>query len=162
MHDTRIVSLTKLTSLIVKEKKENKRIVFTNGCFDILHPGHIEYLRKASLLGDKLVVAVNSNASIRAVKGYERPINDIDYRLSMLDALLYPDWIVEFDELTPRFLIELIIPDVLVKGGDYDVSDIVGSDIVIQNGGVVKTIDYVAGYSTTQFIDDMRSKICLS
>ncbi len=131
---------------------EGKKIVMTNGCFDILHAGHVEYLSKARKLGDVLIVAVNSDKSVNELKGDPRPINKLSDRMKVLSSLQSIDYLVEFDQLTPEELISEILPDVLVKGGDYDVDEIVGADAVRENGGEVKVIDYVPSYSTSELI----------
>lgn len=124
-------------------------IVFTNGCFDLLHAGHIHTLAAAKDLGRRLIVGVNSDASTRRLKGAHRPINPAEQRTLLLAALLVVDAVVVFEEDTPLSLIEHITPDVLVKGGDYTADQIVGSDWVTEHGGQVKTIPFLAGYSTT-------------
>lgn len=134
----------------------NKRIVFTNGCFDILHIGHIRSLRQAAGQGDLLVVGLNSNCSVKAIKGDERPINDEQDRAEMLCALSFVDYVVIFDENTPYELIKSIQPDVLAKGGDYKPEDIVGRDIVEKRGGKLVLLDYIAGRSTTKIIHGLQ------
>jgi len=138
-------------------RSENKKIVFTNGCFDILHKGHIEYLSKSKDFGDILIVGLNSDNSVKRLKGEERPINHQNSRSFILSALLFVDAVIYFDEDTPLNLIEIINPDVLVKGGDYKKEDIVGYDFIIERGGIVKTIDLVKGYSTTNIIKKSRN-----
>jgi D-beta-D-heptose 7-phosphate kinase/D-beta-D-heptose 1-phosphate adenosyltransferase len=128
----------------------------TNGCFDILHPGHIDYLRKAKDLGDRLIIAVNSDDSVKRLKGNSRPLNSISTRMTMLDALESTDWIIEFGEDTPRRLIEKVLPDILVKGGDYKIEEIAGSDAVIRNGGEVKIMQFLEGHSTTGLIEKIK------
>lgn len=130
-------------------KSEGLRIVFTNGCFDILHFGHIHYLAQARDLGERLVVGMNSAGSVRRLKGSGRPINDEATRLHLLAALSMVDAVTAFEEDTPYELIRLLLPDILVKGGDWDPEAIVGSDLVLANGGVVRSLPYVEGYSTT-------------
>lgn len=133
------------------------KVVFTNGCFDILHPGHAEYLAKAASLGDRLVVGLNSDDSIKRLgKGVERPINNEDHRSIILASMHVIDHVVIFDEDTPINLIEAIKPDVLVKGGDWAKEDIVGSSLVENNGGTVEVIPFVDGHSTTQVIEKIR------
>ena len=135
---------------VAQWKFKQDKIVFTNGCFDLLHRGHIEYLTEAAQLGDRLVIGLNSDASVKLLnKGKNRPIKDQDSRALILAALHYVDAVIIFDESTPLQLIERIQPHVLVKGGDWKVEDIVGSKEVIENGGEVKTIPYLEGYSTT-------------
>jgi len=125
-------------------------VVFTNGCFDILHYGHIHYLAQARDLGDRLVIGLNSDDSVRRLKGPGRPINDQATRQYLLAALAMVDAVVIFDQDTPLELIRLIVPDVLVKGGDWSPDAIVGSDIVLGNGGTVKSLPFVEGYSTSR------------
>ena len=133
-------------------KKQNKKIVFTNGCFDIIHRGHIEYLCKAKEMGDILIVGLNSDESVKKLKGDNRPINDQMARLLILASLMFIDAVVLFNDDTPLNLIKMINPDILVKGGDYDTEKIVGYNFVTQNGGKVSIIDFVPGYSTTNII----------
>ena len=134
----------------------NEKIVFTNGCFDILHRGHIEYLAKAAALGTKLIVGLNTDASVRRLKGDARPVNDEQARALALASLVFVDEVILFDTDTPRELIEFVRPDVLVKGGDYRPNDIAGHDVVEARGGEVVTIPLVEGYSTTSIIERMK------
>ena len=136
-----------------------KKIVFTNGCFDILHLGHVDYLSKAADLGNILIVGVNSDASTKVLKGPGRPINDEIQRTTLLASLHFTDGIVLFDESTPLELIKLIQPDVLVKGSDYNLSNIVGSDVVQSYNGLVQTIDFIPGYSTTLIEEKIKSNL---
>ena len=136
--------------------KEDK-IVFTNGCFDILHKGHIEYLAKAANLGDVLIIGLNSDESVKRLKGENRPVLDEESRAMALAAIGFVDNVVIFDEDTPYELIKKIQPDVLVKGADYNENDIVGADIVKAKGGEIKTIEFVEGYSTSKIIDKIKS-----
>ncbi len=138
-------------------KKEGKKIVFTNGCFDIIHAGHVDYLEKAKKLGDVLVVGLNSDESVRRLKGKERPVNIQEHRKRVLEALKPVDLVVIFDEDTPERLIKEIKPDVLVKGGDWSIENIVGADFVKSYGGEVKTIDFVYDISTTKIIQKARN-----
>lgn len=138
-------------------QQAGKRIVFTNGCFDILHLGHIDYLEKARSLGDALIIGLNADESVKRLKGASRPVNKEYARSRMLAALAFVDAVCVFDEDTPKELIETIIPDVLVKGGDYTIEIIVGADTVIQNGGEVKTIELVDGFSTTNIIEKLKA-----
>jgi rfaE bifunctional protein nucleotidyltransferase chain/domain len=133
-------------------RRKRKSLVFTNGTFDILHRGHVEYLAKARTLGDALVVGLNTDASIKRIKGPKRPINPETDRACMLSALESVDYIVFFGEDTPQRLIEKIIPNVLVKGADWKVDDIVGKDVVERNGGVVRTVRLTRGRSTSNVI----------
>ncbi|NPA52776.1 MAG: D-glycero-beta-D-manno-heptose 1-phosphate adenylyltransferase [Aquificae bacterium] len=146
--------------IIKSAKKEGKKIVFTNGCFDILHAGHVDYLEKAKALGDFLVVGLNSDKSISRIKGKCRPINPQNFRKKVLEALKPVDLVVIFDEDTPKRLIEEIKPDVLVKGGDWKVENIVGADYVTSYGGTVKTIDFIYDISTTKIIEKIKSGNC--
>ncbi len=130
-----------------------EKVVFTNGCFDILHPGHVAYMKQAKALGDRLVVAVNTDASVKRLKGEKRPINSLEHRMAVLEAVGAIDWVTWFDENTPKNIIELLSPDVLVKGGDYSIDTIVGAEHVLSNGGEVKVLTFLDGYSTTSIID---------
>jgi rfaE bifunctional protein nucleotidyltransferase chain/domain len=134
-----------------------KKIVFTNGCFDLLHLGHIDYLSKAADMADKLIIGLNSDASTSALKGPSRPIIDEYSRSIMLASFSFVDAVIIFDEATPLQLIERIKPDILVKGADYTINQIVGSELVLQYGGQVKTIEYLAGYSTTAIENKIKS-----
>lgn len=139
------------------EKKLHQQcVVFTNGCFDILHYGHITYLAQARQLGDLLVVGLNSDLSVRRLKGESRPINNENTRALMLAALEMVDYIVIFEEDTPYNLITNVKPNILVKGGDYTIDHIVGADFVQQRGGKVMTIPFVQGFSTTSIIDHIK------
>jgi len=150
--------LSKIKSKIVSNQKElliqlkllqQKKIVFTNGCFDIIHRGHIEYLAKAADYGDVLIIGLNTDKSVSRIKGPTRPIQDELSRAHIMAAFDFVDLVVFFDEDTPYKLIELVQPDVLVKGADYKAEDIVGYDIVMAKSGCVKTIEFLAGYSTS-------------
>lgn len=132
---------------------KNEKIVFTNGCFDIIHKGHIEYLAKAAGLGTKLVIGLNTDTSVKRLKGESRPINNQEARATLLSALIFVDKVVFFDEDTPYELIKYIQPDILVKGSDYKAEEIVGYDIVKNKGGEIITIDLTAGYSTTSILN---------
>lgn len=146
-----------LKNLLDTWNTENKQIVFTNGCFDILHRGHVEYLCHARDLGDKLILGLNTDASVKRLgKSPERPINSEQTRATILASLECVDAIILFDENTPLELIEFIQPDVLVKGSDYKAEDIVGYDIVTAKGGKVVTIQLVDGFSTTKLIEKMK------
>lgn len=139
-------------------KDSGDEVVFTNGCFDLLHLGHIDYLEKAKAKGDRLVVGVNTDESVRKLKGEGRPINDEYARVRILSSLSFVDLVVLFEENTPLALIKLTLPDILVKGMDYDVSNIIGADLVVEHGGKVETIELVTGYSTTGIIEKIKSK----
>ncbi len=134
----------------------NKKIVFTNGCFDILHQGHIAILSQAAESGDTLIVGINSDASVKRLKGADRPVNDESFRALMLASLTIVDAVVLFEEDTPLNLINLIEPDILLKGGDYAIEQIVGAEEVIKNGGEVKIVPFVNGYSTTALIKKIQ------
>lgn len=134
-----------------------KKIVFTNGCFDIVHNGHLDYLKKASQLGDVLIVGVNTDESIKRLKGANRPINTIQNRLNFLSYLYFVDYIIPFEDDTPIRLIQSITPDVLVKGADYNINEIVGYDWVVSHGGEVKTIQLLEGFSTSSIINKIKS-----
>ncbi len=146
----KIVDLPQLIQHIQKLKSAGKKIVFTNGCFDILHKGHVDYLAKAADKGDALVVGVNTDQSVKRLgKSPSRPIQDQDARAYLIAALGSVSFVILFDEDTPKELIDAIIPDVLVKGSDYQPENIVGYDTVTKHGGKVETIDFIDGYSTT-------------
>jgi D-beta-D-heptose 7-phosphate kinase/D-beta-D-heptose 1-phosphate adenosyltransferase len=141
-----------LVDVVRQAKQHGERIVMTNGCFDILHPGHVSYLQKARAMGDRLIIAVNDDDSVKRLKGPERPINTLDRRMALLSALECVDWVVPFSEDTPERLICKILPDVLVKGGDYKPEEIAGGECVSQNGGEVQIIEFIEGHSTTDII----------
>ena len=151
-----LLSKESLDEIIGKIKKDKKHIVFTNGCFDILHIGHIRYLKKAKELGDILIVGLNSDNSVKRLKGEERPINGELERAEMLLALKSVDYVVIFEEDTPYNLISTILPDILVKGGDWKEDEIVGSDIVKKHGGKVFSLPYIEGKSTTNIIKKIK------
>lgn len=149
---SKILDDRKLYSVLEWARIQNKKIVFTNGCFDLLHQGHIDYLAKARSLGDMLIIGLNTDNSIKRLKGNSRPIQDEQSRALILASLLFVDYVVLFDEDTPYNLIKKIEPNVLVKGADYKKEDIVGYDIVELNGGKVMTLNYLEGYSTSNII----------
>jgi rfaE bifunctional protein nucleotidyltransferase chain/domain len=140
-----------------KIKGSGKKIVFTNGCFDLLHLGHVDYLEKARNLGDFLVVGVNTDASVSAIKGPFRPVSPEISRTRVLASLGFVDMVILFDEETPLNLIEAIKPDILTKGNDYSIENIVGADFVLSMGGWVETIPLVEGFSTTNFVKRILS-----
>lgn len=144
--------------LISKWQAAGEEIVFTNGCFDILHLGHVDYLEKARHLGNKLVVGLNTDASVYRLKGPERPLQDEMSRARVMASLLFIDAVILFGENTPYELIAAVNPDILVKGDDYAIEDIVGHDIVQKNGGTVKTITLVKGYSTTRIVNKIKQQ----
>jgi D-beta-D-heptose 7-phosphate kinase/D-beta-D-heptose 1-phosphate adenosyltransferase len=147
-----VVTEKDLIEISTQAKQHGETIVMTNGCFDILHPGHVSYLQKARALGDRLIIAVNDDASVQRLKGKDRPINTLDRRMAVLSALECVDWVVPFSEDTPERLICAVIPNLLVKGGDYKPEDVAGGKCVTQAGGEVKIIDYIEGHSTSDII----------
>ncbi len=153
-----IVTLKKLKKILEKLRKQNKKIVFTNGCFDIIHSGHIRILKKAKEKGDVLIVGLNSDKSVRKIKGKKRPIMNEKDRALILDSIRYVDYVVLFDEETPYNLIKEIEPDVLVKGSDYKLSEVVGADVVIKKGGEVFLVPLLKGKSTTNVIERILKK----
>lgn len=153
----KLVTKDKLKTLLEEWNSQNQKIVFTNGCFDILHRGHVEYLSHAKDLGDILILGLNTDASVKRLgKSPERPINSEDTRATILAGLECVDAIILFNEDTPYELIKFVQPDVLVKGNDYRAEDIVGYDIVTAKGGKVITIQLVDGFSTTKLIEKMK------
>lgn len=152
-----IVSEAELKAIVEEAKKRGEKIVMTNGCFDILHPGHVSYLENARKLGDRLIVAVNTDASVKRLKGEARPINELDARMAVLAGLSSVDWVVAFNEDTPQRLIGEILPNLLVKGGDYKPEDIAGAKEVINNGGEVQVLNFENGCSTTNVIKKIQS-----
>lgn len=153
-----MIAEKELSKLLAHARAKGERIVFTNGCFDILHAGHVTYLQQAAKLGDRLVVAVNDDASVRRLKGKDRPVNNLQSRMTVLAALESVDWVVPFSEDTPARLIEKLSPDVLVKGGDYKADEIVGAKHVRKTGGEVVVLDFVQGHSTSAIIDGIRAE----
>ncbi|HEY8098158.1 MAG TPA: bifunctional D-glycero-beta-D-manno-heptose-7-phosphate kinase/D-glycero-beta-D-manno-heptose 1-phosphate adenylyltransferase HldE [Methylobacter sp.] len=151
-----IVSEDELAQILAGAKAHEERIIMTNGCFDLLHAGHVTYLQQAKALGDRLVVAVNSDASVRQLKGESRPINGLQERMTVLSALACVDWVVSFEEETPERLYCRLLPDVIVKGGDYSSEQVAGGDCVIRAGGEVKILQFVDGQSTTAMIKKAR------
>jgi D-beta-D-heptose 7-phosphate kinase/D-beta-D-heptose 1-phosphate adenosyltransferase len=145
--------LAKSVSLL---RQRGEKVVMTNGCFDILHAGHVQYLQRARELGDYLVVAVNSDESVRQLKGETRPVNDVDQRMTLLAALACVDWVVTFSEETPKRLYANVLPNVIVKGGDYTPEQVVGGDSVIEKGGEVVIIDFLDGVSTSNIIKKIK------
>ena len=148
-----LVELDALLALVEESRSRNERIVMTNGCFDVLHAGHVSYLEEAKSLGDRLIVAVNDDASVKRLKGDSRPINALEDRLLVLAGMAAVDWVVPFAEDTPARLIQAILPDVLVKGGDYKPDEIVGGKEVLQNGGEVRVLAFRDGHSSSRIID---------
>ncbi|MEA5259290.1 D-glycero-beta-D-manno-heptose 1-phosphate adenylyltransferase [Arcicella aquatica] len=156
MTQDKVVTLNEVIERAENWQSEGKKIVFTNGCFDIVHLGHIDYLEKARNLGDKLILGLNTDASVKRLKGESRPVVNEYARSRMMAAFEFIDAVVLFDEPTPKELIEKVKPDILVKGDDYTIETIVGADFVIEKGGEVKTIPLVKGYSTTSLIEKIK------
>lgn len=152
----KINSLESIVEQVKQKKLQGERIVFTNGCFDIIHRGHLDYLSKARDLGDFLIIGLNSDSSIKKLKGSDRPVIDEESRAFQLAACFFVDAIVIFNEETPINLIKNISPDILVKGGDYGIDNIVGADFVKTNGGSVQVIPFIEGYSTTNIINKIK------
>lgn len=152
----KIVSREDFAKIIKEWQQQGDKVVFTNGCFDLIHLGHVDYLEKAREKGDRLVVGLNSDDSVRRLKGDKRPIMDSKARARILSSMEFVDLVTIFDEETPLNLITSTVPDILVKGKDYSVENIVGSDVVINAGGDVKTVELVDGYSTTQIISKIK------
>jgi rfaE bifunctional protein nucleotidyltransferase chain/domain len=152
----KIKSLPDAQKKIAEWKSKGEKVVFTNGCFDIIHLGHVDYLEKARALGDRLILGLNTDDSVSRFKGPERPLQDQNSRARVLAAFQFIDLVVFFNEDTPLNLISELMPDVLVKGSDYLAGDIVGADVVKNGGGEVKTIDFVPGYSTTRIVEKIK------
>ncbi len=155
----KVLSRRALLERLADQRRARKRIVFTNGCFDLVHPGHVRYLRAAKRLGDILVVAVNGDASVRRLKGAGRPLVPQGDRCEVLAAMEMVDYVTVFDEDTPQRLIERLQPDVLVKGGDWKPEQIVGADAVRGRGGTVRSLPFAAGYSTTALAERIARRI---
>ena len=155
--ESNLIDLKDLKKRVSELKQQGKIIVMTNGCFDILHAGHVDYLNKSKDLGDVLIVAINSDRSIKGLKGSSRPINKLEARSALLSSLKSVDFVVSFNASTPQNLYEQILPDVLVKGSDYHGKEIVGSSAVINNGGKIELIEYLEGYSTSKIIEKILS-----
>ena len=153
------MELSTLAEKVKNWREQGCKIVFTNGCFDLLHRGHVEYLAQAADFGDKLVIGLNTDASVNRLKGPTRPINDEEARSAVLSALSFVSAVVLFDEPTPLELIRLVQPDVLIKGADYKPEEIVGYDIVTARGGKVATIPLTSGYSTSNIEQRIRKKM---
>lgn len=153
-----VLPLPTLIEAVRAAQARGEKVVMTNGCFDLLHAGHVAYLEEARKLGNRLIVAVNSDASVSRLKGPERPINPVDRRMRVLAGLQAVDWVVPFEEDTPAELIGQVLPDLLVKGGDYKPEDIAGGEAVIQAGGEVKVLSFVDGVSTTAIVKSIRDR----
>lgn len=154
----KITDIPSTKTLLDGWKNEGKKVVFTNGVFDLLHIGHISYLSKAAELGDKLIIGLNADSSVKRIKGESRPINDQNSRAALLASFFFVDAVVIFEEDTPLNLISTLLPDVLIKGADYAVENIVGAKEVLANGGEVKTITFVDGYSSTSIIKRIKGQ----
>ena len=153
MTEQKIVAIGEALKEVTAWKAAGNKIVFTNGCFDLLHLGHIDYLEKAKNLGDKLVLGLNTDQSVSNLKGPKRPLVNEYARARMMAAFEFVDLVILFNEPTPQELIETIVPNILVKGNDYSIENIVGAAFVIEKGGAVETIEMVAGYSTTKLVE---------
>lgn len=153
IQERKILGLATLMTKVAAMRVTGETVVFTNGCFDIVHSGHIHTLSEAKALGTKLIVAINSDSSVKKLKGEKRPIQNEIERSLILAAFSFIDYVILFEEETPLNLIEKIVPDVLVKGGDYNLDQIVGAKTVIENGGKVEMIPFLKGFSTTSTID---------
>ena len=153
---SKIYSLLDLKVQSDKWKQNGKKIVFTNGCFDLVHRGHIEVLANTADLGDKLIIGLNSDSSIKDLKGENRPIMDETSRAILLASLQFVDAVVFFSEETPYKLIETLVPDILAKGGDYKVTEIVGNEVVLENGGEVILIPFIDGFSSTNIVEKIK------
>ncbi len=152
----KVLSLAALSRVLARDRRARRKVVFTNGCFDILHVGHVRYLANARSLGDRLVVAVNADASVRRLKGPDRPVNSQKDRAEVLASLASVDYVAVFMEDTPEKTIKVLRPDWLVKGGDWKKKDIVGSDFVESYGGKVRSLPFVEGRSTTGIFEKVR------
>ncbi|MGB5512511.1 MAG: bifunctional D-glycero-beta-D-manno-heptose-7-phosphate kinase/D-glycero-beta-D-manno-heptose 1-phosphate adenylyltransferase HldE [Woeseiaceae bacterium] len=151
-----LVNRAELLTMVADSREKGERVIMTNGCFDVLHAGHVSYLEEAKSLGDRLIVAINDDASVRRLKGDSRPINALDDRMLVLAGLAAVDWVVPFSEDTPTSLIAEVLPDILVKGGDYTPAQIAGAKEVLQNGGEVRVLPFRDGHSSSRIIDKLR------
>jgi D-beta-D-heptose 7-phosphate kinase/D-beta-D-heptose 1-phosphate adenosyltransferase len=143
--------------MVEEARSRGDKIVMTNGCFDVLHAGHVAYLEEAKSLGDRLIVAINDDDSVRRLKGDPRPINALADRMAVISGLAAVDWVVSFADDTPQAAIQSILPDVLVKGGDYRLDDIIGSKEVLKNGGEVRVLAFREGHSSSRIIERLKS-----
>ena len=155
-----VKTLSEIQSLRKKFRVENKKVVFTNGVFDLIHSGHVDYLAKAKALGDILIVGMNSDESVKRIKGEKRPILRQNERAFIISNLKAVDYVIFFNEDTPKEIIDEIIPDILVKGADWSIDKIVGREIVEKHGGVVKNIKFVNDQSTSKIIETIKKKYC--
>ncbi|WP_119344474.1 bifunctional D-glycero-beta-D-manno-heptose-7-phosphate kinase/D-glycero-beta-D-manno-heptose 1-phosphate adenylyltransferase HldE [Facilibium subflavum] len=153
-----ILTQDEVLQAMKEARLQGEKIVMTNGCFDILHAGHVSYLQKARALGDRLIVAVNTDESVKRLKGQNRPIVDVNSRMQVLSALACVDWVIPFDEDTPKEIISKLLPDVLVKGADYEIDEIAGAKEVLANGGQVKTITLKPGHSTSSIVERIKQQ----
>lgn len=153
----KVIGIEELSRLLEGSRSGGSKIVFTNGVFDILHAGHLDYLKRSKKLGDILIVGVNSDESTKTIKGDDRPINNEEDRTTLLAGLECVDYVTLFSEITPINLIRLLRPDLLVKGADYSADEVVGKDVVESFGGEVKLIPFKEGFSTSRLIDKIRS-----
>jgi D-beta-D-heptose 7-phosphate kinase/D-beta-D-heptose 1-phosphate adenosyltransferase len=151
-----LVDEAALLEFVGEARSRGERVVMTNGCFDILHAGHVAYLEEAKTLGDRLIVAVNTDDSVRRLKGEGRPVNPVEDRMAVLAGLAAVDWVVPFSEETPARLIEAVLPDVLVKGGDYRPEEIAGGPAVLAAGGEVRVLAFREGRSSSRIIESIR------
>jgi len=155
-----VKTLAEIKSLRKQFKQQNKKVVFTNGVFDLIHAGHVDYLTKAKVLGDILIVGMNTDASVRKIKGDKRPILKQDERAFIISNIKAVDYVAFFNEDTPKEIIDEIIPDILVKGADWSIDKIIGRETVEKNGGEVKTIEFVNDQSTSKIIESIKNKYC--
>lgn len=155
---SKVVSVSTLLRHVSRARRDGRKIAFTNGCFDILHAGHVRYLTKAKKGGRCLIIGLNSDRSIRRIKGPQRPINKQQCRAEVLAALECVDWVTIFDEETPYRLIKAVKPDILIKGADWKGKTVVGEDVVKARGGRVELVTYVKGLSTTQIIETIKKR----
>jgi len=153
-------SLTEIKALRRQFKQQKKKVVFTNGVFDLIHAGHVDYLTKAKALGDILIVGMNTDESVRSIKGDKRPILNQDERAFLVSSLKPVDYVILFSEDTPKEIIDEIIPDILVKGADWSIDKIVGRETVEKHGGEIKTIEFVNDQSTSKIIESIKNKYC--
>ncbi|MBR7035433.1 MAG: D-glycero-beta-D-manno-heptose 1-phosphate adenylyltransferase [Bacteroidales bacterium] len=153
----KIVTLEEAAKIVASWKQAGETIVFTNGCFDIIHKGHVYYLAQARELGTRLILGLNTDESIKKLKGADRPIKELESRALTIASFEYIDLVIPFSEDTPLNLISTLLPDVLVKGSDYAIENIVGAKEVLANGGKVKTIDFVDGFSTTHYFKKIKT-----
>ncbi|HEX4945441.1 MAG TPA: D-glycero-beta-D-manno-heptose 1-phosphate adenylyltransferase [Blastocatellia bacterium] len=153
---SKVVSLDQLKQARAQLRAAHKTVVFTNGCFDLLHPGHVRYLQEARRMGDALIVALNSDRAVRELKGASRPILKENERAEVMAALECVDYVVIFDDISPQATIAALLPDILVKGGDWGVENIIGATEVVAAGGQVKSLNFVPGVSTSEIIDRIQ------